>query len=192
VNLSASAKELASATPQVAATLGHRAHASAEAVAGLPAPSLVRPFPAAQGAAQVRSAHPAASARWVAGAGVAEAALRDAAVEAVQPQAAGRAQAAQAAAQHAAAEVAAAALHAAAGVAAAQHGVAAAAEGAAAGAAERASAGVPRRAALALPAPALALPSVSVFHRDQALPWPARPPSARFAHAMASLRGASP
>jgi hypothetical protein len=141
-------------------------------------------------------AHPAASARLVA---AAEAALRDAAVEAVQPQAAGRAEAARSAAQHAAAEVAAAAQHGAAGAAAAaQHGavVAAAALHAAAGvaaeAAARVSAGVPQRAALALQAPALALPSAWVFHRDQVLPWPARPPSARFARATAGWRSALP
>jgi colicin import membrane protein len=155
-----------------------QAHASAEAVAGLPALSLARPFPAAQSAA--RLAHPAASARLV---GAAEAAVRDAAVEAVQPQAAGRAEAAQSAAQHAAAE---AVPHAAAGVAAvAQHAVAEAAAPHAAGvvAAEPASAGAPQRAALALPV--LALASAWAFRLDPTLPWPARPPSARFARATA-------
>jgi hypothetical protein len=182
-----------------AAETQDQAHASAEAVAGLPAPCLARPFQAAQSAAQAWLAHPAASARLAAAAaGVAEAALRDAAVEVVQPQAAGRAEAARSAAQRAAAEVAAVAQHAAAGVAAAQHGaaVAAAAQHAAAGvagAAARASAagvvelrvspGVPQRAAQASPL---------AFHRDQALPWPARPPSARFARATVGWRSALP
>jgi hypothetical protein len=137
-------------------------------------------------------AHPAASARLV---GAAEAAVRDVAVGAVQPQAAGRAEAAQSAAPHAAAEVAAAAPHAGAGVAAvAQHAaeVAAVARHAAGAAAAEApaSAGVPQRAALALPV--LALASAWVFRLDPTLPWPARPPSARFARATVGWRNAWP
>jgi hypothetical protein len=34
--------------------------------------------------------------------------------------------------------------------------------------------------------------ALSVFHRAQALPWPARPPAAQFAHVMRGLRVASP
>jgi hypothetical protein len=81
---------------------------------------------------------------------------------------------------------------------AAQHAGAAVAEAApqasvaagVAAAAARASPGVPQRAALALPA--LALPSPLACHRDQALPWPARPPSARFARATEGWRSALP